>query len=344
MILTLVFYTVLIVSLNVVANTDSNLLPPGYLDDHTLTPADIMRRTYGSKWVLVVEQCQCATIWLLKACLLLMYSRFTAATYPIQNLLVKLLLAYVVLTFVVMELLYFTCWCRPFSDYWAVPTPNPQCSAATNHLITNAVFNISSDVAVLCVTLPLFARSHLPFSRKASLCVIFSLGIFTIISAVLNKYYSFANPFSDNWTYWYLREASTAVLVANLPFLWGVLKGVFHLTTGTHEELSSTHPSERRKRQLRLGQLRHLSMKDSTSRKITEKGPDSSGGITALRLDDDEAAQMQAQREEYEMNTTTQHSPPNLQRRTTVEELLENEHFDAKEDAKYFGRSAGDVV
>jgi hypothetical protein len=146
-----------------------------------------------------------------------------------ENIAVKLLAAYVAIGFIVMEILYFGVWCRPFSNYWALPTPNPQCDAATNHLITNAVFNISSDLIMLGIAFSLFARSRLPWNRKVILCGIFSLGIFVILAAILNKYYSFTHPFGSQWTYWYVRESSTAILVANLPFTWTLLRRIFNL-------------------------------------------------------------------------------------------------------------------
>ncbi len=40
-----------------------------------------------------------------------------------ENLAVKIVAGYVVLGFVVMEVLYLAVWCRPFNQYWAVP-PN----------------------------------------------------------------------------------------------------------------------------------------------------------------------------------------------------------------------------
>lgn len=46
-------YTVVIVALNIVSNSNSNLFPPGY-DYSTLTTTDISEREYGSKLVLVV--------------------------------------------------------------------------------------------------------------------------------------------------------------------------------------------------------------------------------------------------------------------------------------------------
>lgn len=53
----------------------TNLIEPD--DIPSLTAADIAERTQGSKLVIVAEQMMCATIWLCKACLLLMYYKMT---------------------------------------------------------------------------------------------------------------------------------------------------------------------------------------------------------------------------------------------------------------------------
>lgn len=217
MLAALCFYTTLIATINIVRHTNSNLLPPGY-DTKNLSNEDIQERTYGSKLILVVEQCQCVTIWSVKACLIIMYLRLT--TMRKENIAIKFLAGYVAFGFCFMEIFYFGVWCRPFHDYWAVPTPHVQCDAATNHLITNATFNISSDLIMLTIGLPMFLRMHLPLKKKIPLVGIFSLGIFVILAAVLNKVYSFTQPFGAMWTYWYVRESSTALLVANLPFVW----------------------------------------------------------------------------------------------------------------------------
>jgi hypothetical protein len=151
------------------------------------------------------------------------------------NLAVRILAGYIAGSFVVMEILYFAVWCRPFHNYWAVPTPNIQCSAATDHLITNAVFNISSDLIMLVIGFSLFIRSTLPFDRKLIMACIFGLGIFVVLAAVLNKYYSFTHPFGSQWTFWYVRESSTAMVVANLPFCWTLLRRMFKLDAFNHE-------------------------------------------------------------------------------------------------------------
>lgn len=99
-----------------------------------------------------------------------------------QNIAVKVVAGYVAVSFVVMEILYLGVWCRPFNQYWAVPPDNGaltpsytsyhslsqhthadsctvQCSAATNHLITNAVFNISTDMMIILIPMP-YSYSH----------------------------------------------------------------------------------------------------------------------------------------------------------------------------------------
>jgi len=219
-------YTAVIVTINITASLNTNLLPEGF-DMSTLTSKDIKDREYGSKMVLVVEQTQCLTVWLTKACVLIMYLRLTRGRA--ERIWVQGLVVYTAVTFVIMEILYLGVWCRPFHNYWAVPTDNIQCSAATHHLITNAVFNISQDLLLLAIALPMFIRTQMPTRKKVALIGVFSLGIFVIIAAAMNKYYSFSNPFGSEWTYWYTREGSTAMLVANLPFVYTLLRRVFNL-------------------------------------------------------------------------------------------------------------------
>ena len=59
-----------------ITKTSSNLIPPED-DVSKYTQAEVNNRIYGSKLVLVVEQMQILTIWLIKACLLIMYDRMT---------------------------------------------------------------------------------------------------------------------------------------------------------------------------------------------------------------------------------------------------------------------------
>ena len=218
-------YTCLIVFLNIVYVEPTNLIPPDEVT--SLQPSTIPARIHGSKLVIVVEQLWCATVWSCKTCLLLLYSTLTHASR--QAVLVKIVGGYVVGTYIIMVVLFFAVWCRPFHNYWSVPAANPQCATYHDHLIVNTVFNISSDLMMLCIPLPVLIRAKLPLRKKLILCVVFSMGIFVIICAVLSKYYSFSLPYGVDWVYWYVREVSTAVIVANMPHLWALARRIFNL-------------------------------------------------------------------------------------------------------------------
>lgn len=69
-------------------------------------------------------------------------------------------------------------------------------------MITNAVFNLSSDVMIISLPMPVLIVSQLPWKRKLTLCCVFALGIFTILAAILSKYYSLGTPYGTMWIYW----------------------------------------------------------------------------------------------------------------------------------------------
>lgn len=84
---------------------------------------------------------------------------------------------------------------------------------------------------MIAIGLPMFLRLKLPMKKKIPIVGIFSLGLFVILAAILNKVYSFSEPFGSLWTYWYVRESSTALLVANLPFVWTFWRRVTGMTS-----------------------------------------------------------------------------------------------------------------
>ena len=68
-------YTCVIVFVNQTAQNLDNYLPPGAID--TFTAEDIKNAIYGSKCVFITEEFMLATLWLCKACLLILYSSLT---------------------------------------------------------------------------------------------------------------------------------------------------------------------------------------------------------------------------------------------------------------------------
>ncbi|KAJ4993800.1 hypothetical protein SVAN01_00854 [Stagonosporopsis vannaccii] len=221
-------YTALMVVANRWYKAGSNLEPPDF-NFSALSDDDLSQRQYGSKMMIVTEQMQISVIWSCKACLLIMYHRLTRTALRNENIAIKLLSAYVALGYVVMQILYFAVWCRPFSEYYAVPTNSTQCNTLLRHRITKAVINISSDIIMLSIALQMLIRSKLPWKRKVILVGIFSLGIFVIAAAALNSYYSFAHPYGTTWMFWYIRESSMAIIVANMPFTWTLLREMFEV-------------------------------------------------------------------------------------------------------------------
>lgn len=163
-------------------------------------------------------------IYTIKACMLLMYTRLTLGLR--DSRLVRWLAVYVGVGWFATEVAFFTA-CLPFSGYWALPPPDPQCTTLANYAIVQACFNISSDILMLGIPIPLIVRMKLPWRQKIVLVFIFSLGVFVIIAALLTKVFNLTDVYSPDYMLWYVREASVAVYVSNLPMIWPLLREWF---------------------------------------------------------------------------------------------------------------------
>lgn len=76
---------------------------------------------------------------------------------------------------------------------------------------------------------------QVPLQQKIGIIGVFGMGVFVIAAALLNKVYSTSPALlnnSINYTFWYMREATVAVYVINLPPLWPVLRKLFPYITG----------------------------------------------------------------------------------------------------------------
>ncbi|KAJ5035578.1 uncharacterized protein L3040_008044 [Drepanopeziza brunnea f. sp. 'multigermtubi'] len=216
-------YTALIACLNIIAGGGgSNLYQPGDFD--TFTAKNIEERIKGSKIVLVSEQAMLNVIYVIKACMLIMYTRLTLGL-QVQRMVVYLSV-YVAVGWVATEIAFFTA-CTPFKGYWAMPPPNHQCTTLQNYAIVQACFNISSDFLMLFIPLPLVTKLTIPLKQKAVLILIFSMGTFIIVAAILTKVFNLSDVFSPRYMLWYTREASVAVYVSNLPMIWPLLREWF---------------------------------------------------------------------------------------------------------------------
>ncbi|OHF02510.1 hypothetical protein CORC01_02205 [Colletotrichum orchidophilum] len=222
-ILAAILFTILVALLNVITEGGgSNLYPPELAG--TFTPDEIQDRITGSKIVLVSEQAMLNLIYVLKACVLILYTRLTL-NLAAQRL-VRWLAMYVAVGWTATQITMFTA-CRPFSGYWAMPPPDPQCTTYQHYAILQGWFNISSDTLMLMIPLPLVFRMKVPRKQKVVLLFVFSLGVCVIVAALLTKIFNLSDPYSPNYMLWYIREASVAVYVSNLPLLWPLLREWF---------------------------------------------------------------------------------------------------------------------
>ncbi|OJJ45575.1 hypothetical protein ASPZODRAFT_17024 [Penicilliopsis zonata CBS 506.65] len=224
MIFAVVWYTILCVALNQVASGGgSNLMDEAAIE--ALTPAIKKERIRGSKWVFVSEHSFILSIWAMKGCMLVIYARLTEGLH--QRRWINWCSIYVACGFVGTELSLFLI-CRPLSQYWAVPASNTQCSTYQYYEIVQGCFSISADILMLMVAIPLLMQVRVPLKQKLILLLLFGMGVFVIVAAVLNKLYCLV-PSLISYVYmnWYFREVTVAILVTNLPLIWSLLRDVF---------------------------------------------------------------------------------------------------------------------
>ncbi|KZF23932.1 hypothetical protein L228DRAFT_244794 [Xylona heveae TC161] len=240
MIVTFCFYTALLVLLQIAARYATNLIDPADIPKVLANPKDVADRIFGSKIDIGVEQCMLVTLWGVKASILALYHKLTIGLR--QNLFVKILAGYVAFGFVFIEITFFFVYCRPFSDYWAVPPRDYQCANYFKYCVTQTVFNISSDALMLAIPIPLIVKTQLPPLKKGILLAVFSLGIFVIVAAILNKYYNFSFPTIPVYMVWHIRESSTSIYVSNLMCWWPLLRMLFGLRSfsGRHTSASGS--------------------------------------------------------------------------------------------------------
>ena len=134
---------------------------------------------------------------------------------------------------------------RPLVASRLIRLSRVQCDTYHDHLIVNTVFNVSSDVLMILIPIPILIRTTLPLRKKIVLVALFSLGIFVIICALLSKSYSFILPYGLDWVFWYVREVSTAVIVANMPHCWPLVRRMFNVRSFLHESSRGTHSRSR---------------------------------------------------------------------------------------------------
>jgi hypothetical protein len=115
-------------------------------------------------------------------------------------------------------------WCKELIN----PGNPDQCWSYFNFEVVEGTFNVTADLAVLLIAIPLLFKLRVPLQQKIILITVFGMGIFVIAAALLTKIYSLV-PSLVSYSYlnWYFREASVSVYVTNLPAVWALLRDTF---------------------------------------------------------------------------------------------------------------------
>ncbi|EFY88549.1 UbiD family decarboxylase [Metarhizium acridum CQMa 102] len=158
-----------------------------------------------------------------------------------------------------------------------------------NHLIMSFAFNISSDLLMLAAPISMLLQSQLPWK----------------------KYYCFAHPESILWIYWYVREASTAIIVTNVPHCYALPRKALQLEAfsslvgsilKTKRAPSGKHREDR-------GANKHKVAVDKAIRHSKPKSSESTENIAANVSKPASTLQIW-QRSEYSVNTNNTSEPP----------------------------------
>lgn len=172
----------------------------------------------------VLEELRLIIIWLVKACLLILYWRILYVSHLVNALLVadarsavafstlrrrcvQVFSAVCVLSFIVTQVSLLS-WCPPddLSDQQRVPYQN--------YAIVSLTFDILTTLFVVILPTP-----FIPTPRRLLLALLMIVGIMTLIFGILARSYILRAPTSQTHALYYIYEATLLVIFANLPFL-----------------------------------------------------------------------------------------------------------------------------
>ncbi|KAK0099308.1 hypothetical protein ONS96_008538 [Cadophora gregata f. sp. sojae] len=239
MCLAMIFYSAVLVLINVFAHFETNLYPKEMEAQILANPVDVANRIFGSKIVVALEQCMLGVTWSVKICIWTFLLRLHR-NLPRFELALWFQFAFLWAGLFTIQIIYYFGSCMPFNQYWALPVTNSECATYHNYSIVQMVFNVSSDIGLILTPIPMIWLAQLPMKGKLILMLICGLACFTVMAAVMDKYYHFTSPFTTIHQLWYIREASTSITLANLICCWQLLQKLFHLRSFSNTRFEIT--------------------------------------------------------------------------------------------------------
>ncbi|KAK4206140.1 hypothetical protein QBC37DRAFT_145338 [Rhypophila decipiens] len=195
-----------------------------------LSPSDpeyAMRQT-GSKIQLSGWSTYSVLLWALKASLLVFYLRLTAGLGRSYRIRIYIGFAFLLASFIVVVMNLFLA-CRPFHHYWQIfPNPGAVCQPAIANQIVWTYFamNVSTDLYLISIPVPMLWQANLKPLRKMGLIVLFSGGLFVVACATLRCVFIVTDPINGAQLAgsWAVRESFIAVVTTNLPMIFPLIK------------------------------------------------------------------------------------------------------------------------
>ncbi|KAE8388447.1 hypothetical protein BDV23DRAFT_185375 [Aspergillus alliaceus] len=157
------------------------------------------------------------SLWLIKAGMVFFYKRLADRTHyqRIYNVVLCLLAATWLTIF--FNIIF---KCFPVDRIWDLDHPERACSkkqSRINYWIT-ILFNIFSDVIIICLPISQVLRLRMPFKQKIGVCSIFLLGILVVITSIIRAIFSWKNQQMITCTVSMI-ETAIAIIANSLPVL-----------------------------------------------------------------------------------------------------------------------------
>ncbi|KAF1961445.1 hypothetical protein CC80DRAFT_237658 [Byssothecium circinans] len=192
-------------------------------------------REGGSKTQLVGWSLYTLLLWTLKLCMCHFYSRLTVGLHHLE-LRVKIGYAVIAATYIATELSILL-GCHPLRKNWQIyPDPGNHCQPAISKidLYVTVVLNVTTDMYLLSIPLPMLWKANLEKRRKISLLIIFGGGIFVMMAGILRCALIIKDPVNGAQAAgsWACRETFVAVVIGNLPMIYP------HFMRGVEKALS----------------------------------------------------------------------------------------------------------
>lgn len=189
-------------------------------------------------------------LWCMKMCLLELYLRI-CKNLPMYRKIGLWIRASLYMTFIIIVLLTLL-ECRPIKLMWNGEPAGDQCRRARLNLISMAVANIITDIALIVFPISFLRQAGLDFSKFIRLGILFALGSLIIITTLVRLPLILRDDAQAIRSMWASIEIACASVVANAPFFQAVfidmqLGGSHNKSIAERRQSQLTNLSNRRK-------------------------------------------------------------------------------------------------